>query len=396
MYEVDGDIKVMMGAHVDDDLWAAKPGYEFVMDTLLQQFEVKEIHEGKFKFCGREYEQKDDFSVFISCRGNTENILPINFNRAGRSPESKATVGEISQLRSVNGSLLWIARQCRIEFCYRCSKLQSVAPTAQVKHLEACNQLLNEAKETAGQGILYKAGAFDFQKAILLTISDASWANDEKIVDDKVFPRRSQYGRINELGDPRLWDSDEGALHIIGWKSGLIKRTCRSTFRAETHGIIYAKEATDGILAMIADMRGKFDKNNWEAACAREVRSLCLADCQSLRDYLINPIAAGIENKRLEIDLESLRESLWEHPDGRPKYEITEDQTDKPIWIDTSCMPCDPLTKAGTAHFPLRRRRAMSTGILDLVPTVESQLKKLQQQRARMRNIPSGDLAHEA
>ena len=34
VYEVNGDIKVMMGAHVDDDLWAAKPGYEFVMDNL--------------------------------------------------------------------------------------------------------------------------------------------------------------------------------------------------------------------------------------------------------------------------------------------------------------------------------------------------------------------------
>ena len=66
-------------------------------------------------------------------------------------------------LKSANGSLQWIARQCRIEFCYRCRKLQSVAPTAQVKHLEACNIILKEAKETAEQGVFDKAGAFDFQ-----------------------------------------------------------------------------------------------------------------------------------------------------------------------------------------------------------------------------------------
>ena len=88
-----------------------------------------------------------------------------------------------------------------------------------MKHLETCNQLLKEAKETASQGILYKAGAFDFQKMLMITISDASWANDEKIIDDKVFPRRSQYGRITALGHPSLWDSDEGLIHIIGWKS---------------------------------------------------------------------------------------------------------------------------------------------------------------------------------
>ena len=36
VYEIDGDINVLMGAHVDDDLWAANPGYEFVVDKLLQ------------------------------------------------------------------------------------------------------------------------------------------------------------------------------------------------------------------------------------------------------------------------------------------------------------------------------------------------------------------------
>ena len=107
---------MIMGAHVDDDMWAAKPGYEFIMEQLLARFEVKKIHEGQFNFCGRGYEQRDDFSISISCRENTESILPTNFNRTGREPDSSATEGDISQLRSVNGSLSWIARQCRIEF----------------------------------------------------------------------------------------------------------------------------------------------------------------------------------------------------------------------------------------------------------------------------------------
>ena len=79
--------------------------------------------------------------------------------------------------------------------------------------------------------------------------------------------------------------------------------------------MIYAKEATDGIRAMIADMRGKFDKSDWETACAQEVHSVWMTDCQSLHDYLVNPIAAGSEDKRLEIDLEGLREYIWEYPD---------------------------------------------------------------------------------
>ena len=193
-----------------------------------------------------------------------------------------------------------------------------------MKHLEACNQLLAEAKATAGQGILYRSGMFDFQQAILVTISDASWANDEKIVDDKVFPRRSQYGRINALGSPELWDGDEGAIHILGWRSGLTKRICRSTFRAETHGMIYAKEAADSLRGIITDLRGKSAHKDWESICPKEIPSVWLTDCQSLHDYLVNPVAQGSEDKRLEIDLESLRECLWEYADGRLKDEITD------------------------------------------------------------------------
>ena len=36
------------------------------------------------------------------------------------------------------------------------------------------------------------------------------------------------------------------------------------------------------------------------------------------------------EDKRLEIDLEALREQLWTHPDGTPKDDWLEDMHDKP------------------------------------------------------------------
>ena len=120
-----------------------------------------------------------------------------------------------------------------------------------------------------------------------------------------------------------------------------------------------------------------------------------MTDCQSLHVYLINPVAQGSEDKRLEIDLESLRECLWEHDDGQLKDEITEKQKDKPRWIDTSTMLCDPLTKSGPASFCNRLRAAMTSGVLDLKPTVGSQMKKLQQQKARLGKILIKDSSNE-
>ena len=80
--------------------------------------------------------------------------------------------------------------------------------------------------------------------------------------------------------------------------------------------------------------------------------------------------------------------------DGHVKDEITEKQTDKPRWIDTPTMICDPLTKSGSANFPERLKKTMSTGILDLVPTAASQMKKMQQQKARLDRLHPNDLSN--
>ena len=386
-YTFEGKLVVLGGAHVDDIIWAAEPEYQHLMDEVYAHFELNKIDEGNFRFCGREYSQDDSYNVYVTCKNNTEKILPISFERNKRGLDEKANAGEIAQARSVIGSLAWIARQTRPDLCYQCSRLQSVVATAKVKHLIQCNKVLSEAQATANVGIYFKAGVFQFEDSILISVHDASWANEEKIIDGEIFPRRSQYGRIQLFGDPKLWEEDEGTVHFLGWKSGLIKRLCRSTYRAETQGCCYAMESGVALRALYAEVMGKLKAHdtNWESNCAQEKRHLWMTDCQSLHDYLVNPAAAGCEDKRLEIDLQGLREYLWEYADGSLKDYIVEDQHDKIRWIDTSVMLCDPLTKAGAKGFADRLQETMTTGNLSLEPTVESQMKKLKTQKARQK-----------
>ena len=47
-------------------------------------------------------------------------------------------------------------------------------------------------------------------------------------------------------------------------------------------------------------------------------------------------------------------------------------------------MICDPLTKYGNEAFPQRLVKLMETGELDLEATVNSELKKMRQQKARL------------
>ena len=71
-YSVDGDINVMLATHVDDLLYAAKPGYEYIVDKLLAQFEVKDTKAGDFRSCGREHHQAYDCSIKVTANYNVE------------------------------------------------------------------------------------------------------------------------------------------------------------------------------------------------------------------------------------------------------------------------------------------------------------------------------------
>ena len=164
-YAVEGELKVLMPTHVDDVFSAAMPGYENMVMDLLNLFELKSIQKRKFRFCGREYEQYDYFSTKVTCKDNTEKILPINFSREGRALEAPASATEIAQMRSVIGSLAWIARQVRPRLSYRCSKLQSVVNAAQMKHLEVCNKILQEAIGTSDEGLFFEAGSIQLQRS---------------------------------------------------------------------------------------------------------------------------------------------------------------------------------------------------------------------------------------
>ena len=171
---------------------------------------------------------------------------------------------------------------------------------------------------------------------------------------------------------------------MLGWKSGLIKKVCRSTFRAETQGMLYGVERGQNMRAVLAVLRGKLRKGEpWEEVATEVTKQVWMTDCQSLHDYLVNPIAAGCEDKRLEIDLEDLREYLWFWPDGSLKDDHKEEAQDMPRWIDTSTMICDPLTKAGNADFCSRLISTCESGMLNLEASETSQIRKMKQQKAR-------------
>ena len=82
--------------------------------------------------------------------------------------------GEEKQLRSVVGSLSWIARQGRPDILYRVSKLQSGIKGATVSTLKEANKVLELELNGMDLKLRYKNGPFNFQELGVLTASDTS------------------------------------------------------------------------------------------------------------------------------------------------------------------------------------------------------------------------------
>ena len=114
---------------------------------------------------------------------------------------------------------------------------------------------MEEAKKDASRGLTYPAKILDWDNAMLVTISDASFAAETKRENGKVLPRRSQKGRVTVSTDPKLWDEDKSPMYVIGWRSTMIRRVCRSTFAAETQAMVAAVGEGEKLRAAIAHMK---------------------------------------------------------------------------------------------------------------------------------------------
>ena len=135
----DVEPKYMLATHVDHMLRATKSGYEDRVQQLLDRYTIKTVESGTFQFCGREVIQHSYLSVSVKCKDTTEKIEPVPYDPKGCKQTDVARDHENAKLRSVVGSLAWVARQCRPQLSYGVNKLQSVCGTATLDDLRFTN-----------------------------------------------------------------------------------------------------------------------------------------------------------------------------------------------------------------------------------------------------------------
>ena len=304
---------------------------------------------------------------------------------------------EIGQMRSVIGSLGWVARQCRPDLSYEVSKGQSCQAKATLDEMKAANEAVKKMMAYSDTGLYYRAGVLTWNSAVLVTITDASFAQ-ESYEDDKGRTKlhRSQKARMHLLCSPEIMWSSKAACHIIGWSSTTDKRVASSTMQAEGHAMITGTDQGDRLRCAIASAYRVLDMQKWEQSAAKVMPHLWLSDCNALVSHVLNPKDEKLENTRLSLDIAMIKQRLWTDPDGE-SYEdlpITTAQElyekNKPLinnivrWIDTSAMVVDCMTKRMKADTMYR----VMDGVLDLTPTPESILCKSRKAKGRAKAKP--------
>jgi hypothetical protein len=294
-----------MCVHVDDIMWGIEDEHESHIRLILEAFDMGKIEETPFRYCGKEITQDDDFTIHVATKNNTEKIEQINIPQNRKA--GPATEGEISQLRSVVGSLAWVARESRPDIAYRTSRLQSRCAKATVADLRECNKVVEYVISTSSVGLTFTPGDIDWDRLVLLTITDASFSNEEDVVDGVLRPYRSQRGRLHFLCSHTLLEGAmQSPVHMIGFGSTLIKRVCRATLQAETYALQDGVENGFRLRALLAEIHDRLGDH--EAFCPH----LWLSDCASLVQHLTANNGAKVADKRLGIEMESLRQPLEE------------------------------------------------------------------------------------
>ena len=343
----DGDTCALMCTHVDDLLYCYLPEGKEVIERFLNKFNIGSTEVNEFRYCGKQFSRSGDGDIFVDTVDNTRKIKPIPID-AGRPGSEKISGDDITRLRSVTGSLAWVARQTRPDLAYRVSRLQSSIKNATVSTLCDANAVVQLAHKGDQVRLRFPSGHLKWDEIGLITITDASFSNEQNY--------RSQQGRCHFLGDlTEIKSSSCNTYRVmpLSYSSTTIRRVCRSTLQAETYSLQHGLEAGDKLRGVLAELKGQIKSmRTWETDARSCVPHLALTDCRSLSDHLASEILAKVSDKRLGIELQSIHESYWN--DDRKTWDIYPNGGDKLSWIATHTMISDCLTKSMKPDFIIR------------------------------------------
>ena len=298
--------------HVDDGVVAGETDFRKWFKTqLVHKWKVTKFVTDEFKFCGLWVKRESDGTITVDQTKYVEMMEPTTATKGRlREMSDRLTADEVKEIQSVAGAGNWVSTNTRPDVAWSMSNLiGELAHTGTVSVLKLANKFVRTLQNTKDARLTFRPLPGKLSELVLHVFSDASWANMAGL--------KSQSGQLFFLGTSSAPDCFQG--NLLHFRSARIKRVCRSTFAAET---MSAVDAQDNAIAL---------QTLFEQWTGTQLPIKIYTDCRSLYESL-KQIAPTATEKRLEIDLRTLKESI---DSGELAVE----------WIDTHHQLADALTK---------------------------------------------------
>ncbi|CAK0841380.1 unnamed protein product, partial [Prorocentrum cordatum] len=356
-YDQHGELCAVVVAHVDDLLLGISRKYPGFYDRLHKLLPWGDWRGLPFTFCGKQAWRDQEEVLYLRQieYANTIEEIPLSKERK-TDLSSDATPAEFSDNRSALGALGWLSSQTRPDLAAGVSMGQRTQNKPTIQDLFETNRLIKLARKHADAGL-------EFPKLrgplCLVTYHDASWANADEPAEgaiskllaktvgatskDKKIKIRSQAGYVSFLAEAKLLRGDRARAGIVDWRSGTIKRVCRSTLAAETMSAVDALGCAQITRCVFASL--EIPDAHPEDIPPSLLPLARVTDCASLCDTMHKEGHSKLPSeRRLLLDLVGLKESLEEEVSNEF---VAHDQRSQLalFWVPTDRQLGDQFTK---------------------------------------------------
>ena len=175
-----------------------------------------------------------------------------------RDKKSKITPLELSQLRALNGQLLWVGRQCLPQLLAPLSLLIGQTPQATVGTIYEVNKLARKATAWARTPLKIHA----HHSRAVVTDTDAGMTNRPD--------GTSQSGQLVFIANSELLQGRESNMSLISWHSSRLRRGARSSCATETQATADGDDEAVYIRLCFKEVLFGLDLRNWQSE-ARQI-----------------------------------------------------------------------------------------------------------------------------
>ena len=289
----DGAVVSILGVHVDDIICACLPGWDELLERVRKSFKWgSECEKDDFIFVGRRIARQADNGYTID---QVHYVADIILTKIKMDPSEKLSDHPelITEFRSGIGSLQWMAGTTRGDLAADTSLLQKSPQELTVQDLLSVNKVLKYVKATANTFI--KVNPIPVEELVFVAYGDSGWAN---------APGNKSQGGLAILATDKRALHETRAASLLEWKSYRHQRVLRSTLAAEAASLDRAHDVGMYMACSFSEMTDA----NYKAA-EKGIPIYEVIPVTDARSHAIHRLSTSFREKRVEIDVASLRES---------------------------------------------------------------------------------------